>query len=98
MQLQVASFLLWELIGSQQDDWGIGLQLHLCMTKATNELTCYIIGSADCCSVGFMAREYAAGDNGPLLDVTIIEIVRVFTPDSKSRYLCCLYHHNCGYA
>jgi len=60
-----------------------GFGLHL----TANELTCYIIGSngSDGCHVGFMGREYASGDNRPQLDTAIVEIMTVFTPDSKNH-------------
>ena len=66
------------------------------MTNVVDVLACYSIGSdgSDGCRVGFTAREYAAGGNGLLLDGAVIEIVSVFTPDSKNRSMHRLYHHN----
>ena len=60
-----------------KEDWGVGLHLHLCMMKVANELICYFVGSngSDGCRIGFVAREYAAGDNGPWLDGAIVEIM-----------------------
>ena len=57
-----------------RDDWGIGLWLHLHMTKMANKLAYYIIGSngSDGCHVGLMAREYVTKDNGPRLGGAII--------------------------
>ncbi len=81
-------------------DWGVGVRLRLRMTNAANELACYAIGrdGSDGCRVGFTAREYAAGGNGPRLDGAVVEIVSVFTPDSENRSMRRLYHHNRGYA
>jgi hypothetical protein len=79
-----------------QDGWGVDVRLRLHMTNLVDELACYSIGSdgSDGCHVGFTARENAARGNGLRLDGAAIEIVSVFTPDSKNRSMHCLYHHN----
>jgi hypothetical protein len=78
-------FGCWNSLVLNRDDWGVGLHLCLCMTKAANKLACYIIRSngADGCHVGFTVREYAAGDNGPWLDGAIIEIVTIHTQQQE---------------
>lgn len=70
------------------------------MMKAANELACYCIGSdgSDGCHVGFTAREYATGDNGPWLNGSVIEVVTVCMPDNENCSMHRLYHHNSGYA
>ena len=70
------------------------------MTNAVDELACYSIGSdySNGCHVGFTTREFAAGGNGPRLDGAVVEIMSIFTPDSKNHSMHHLYHHNHGYA
>jgi hypothetical protein len=52
---------------------------------------------SDGCRIGFLAREYAARENGRRLDGVIVQITEVFTPDHDNHYMQCLYHHNHGY-
>ena len=64
-----------------------------------NELSCYIInrdGSDGCC-VCFVSREYAAGENGCLLDGHTVHITDVFKCDDANRSMRRLYHPNRGY-
>ena len=56
-----------------RDDCGVGMVLRLCML-VSNELACYTIrdDGADGCHVCFTSHEFAAGENGRLLDGAIV--------------------------
>ena len=64
-----------------------------------NELSCYTINSdgSDGWRVCFVAREYAAGENGRRLDGHTIRITDVFTCDDANGSMHHLDHHNHGY-
>ena len=68
------------------DDWGVDIHLSLCM-MVEHELACYTINSnsLDGCHVCFTAREYAAGDNGWLLDGAVVKITAICTPDHENQ-------------
>ena len=78
-----------------REDCGVGLCLRQRM-MVQNELACYSINidSLDGCRICFTAREYAAGENGHLLDGAVVTITKVFTSDHENHTMQCLYHHN----
>jgi hypothetical protein len=75
------------------------MELRLRM-KVPDKLACYVMRSdgTDGCRVGFVAKEYAAGEKGARLDGVIVQIVDVFLPHNPKGMVIRLYHHNCGYA
>ena len=70
------------------DDFGIGFCLRLSMMVQL-KLACYTINKdgTDHCCVGFVAREYVAGENVCWLDGAIVQITEVITLDHRSREL-----------
>ena len=86
------------LLVLNQEDYGVGMLLRLQM-MVPNELSCYTVnsdGSYGCC-VCFVAREYAAGDNGHRLDGRTIQITDVCTCNDANCSMRRLYHHNVDY-
>ena len=82
-----------------RDDCGVGIRLRLHM-MVVHKLTCYTINNdgLDGCRICFTAREYAAGDNGQLLDGAVVKITAIFTPDHENQSMRRLYNYNHGYA
>ncbi len=82
-----------------RQDYGVGMLLHLRM-MVPHELSCYTINDdgSDGCLVCFVARAYAAGENGRRLDGRTVRIIQVFKCDDANRSMRRLYHHNRGYA
>ena len=80
-------------------DGGVGMVLRLRM-MVPHEVSCYTINDdgSDGCRVGFVAREYAAGENGCRLDGRTVCISEVFHCDDANRSMRRLFHHNHGYA
>ena len=97
MCIQMDAAILWCLRGKTTVVVGIELWLRM---KVADELACYVVrtNGTDDCRVGFMAKEYAAGEKGAKLDGVIVRIVDVFLPDNPNRTARRLYHHNRGYA
>ena len=82
-----------------REDGGVGMRLRLRMT-APHRLACYTINGdgTDACRVCFVAREVAAGGNAARLNGAVVRVVDVFTSDHENLAVCCLFHHNRGYA
>ena len=97
-QLRVASVWCGNSLVLNREDCGVTLCLCLRM-MVQNKIACYTINidASDGCHVCFTTREYAAGENGHLLDGAVVKITEVFTPDHENHTMQCLYHHNCGY-
>ena len=87
------------LLVLNRPDGGVGMVLHLRM-MVPHEVSCYTINDdgSDGCRVCFVAREYAAGENGCRLDGRMVCISEVFHCDDANRSMRRLFHHNRGYA
>ena len=79
-------------------DGGVSMVLHLRM-MVPHEVSCYTINDdgSDGCRVCFVAREYAARENGQRLDGRTVCISEVIQCDDANRSMRRLFHHNLGY-
>ena len=80
-------------------DGGVGMVLRLRM-MVPHEVSCYTINNdgSDGCRVCFVAREYAARENGHCLDGCTVCILEVFKCDDANCSMRRLFRHNRGYA
>ena len=53
---------------------------------------------SDGCQVAFLAREYAACENGSRFDGALVCLVSVYSSEHENRTVRHLYHHNRWYA